>query len=456
MSSRGYKNYLLILLMAIFALNNVDRLALGIVLQDIKNDFNLTDTQLGFLSGIAFALFYSVMGLPISRWADRGNRVMIISLTTAMWSAAVALCGTATSFLQLLLIRIAVGVGEAGCIPPAHSLIADYFSRAERPRAVARYLLGAPVGLTIGYFVAGWLNELYGWRATFTILGLPGLAFAALAWFSLTEPRRMKTATAAVDAPPQTALSLPAEASFKAVCVTLWSKAAFRHLLFCFSVWFFFAYGILQWQPAFFIRSYGLQTGELGTWFSMVYGIGGGLGVYLGGELAARYAAGNERLQLTACAFASSLFAVLTAGAFLAPNHYLAFAALTLGALGGNMAQGPMLATIQTLVPARMRATSVALVYLFANLIGMGLGPLAAGALSDALRPWFGVESLRYALVILCPGYFWVSWHLWCASRTVEQDLAATQIEVRSTAAEEERLVRSTAERPSVVLKPIP
>src|SRR4029077_107700 len=141
-------------------------------------------TQLGLLSGIAFALFYSVMGIPIARWADRGNRITIITLTTALWSAAVALCGMAGNFSQLLLIRVGVGVGEAGCVPPAHSLISDYFTRAERPRAASRYMLGVPFGLGFGYFAAGWLNELYGWRLTFLILSFPGLLLAVLAKFT--------------------------------------------------------------------------------------------------------------------------------------------------------------------------------------------------------------------------------------------------------------------------------
>src|SRR5579871_6443149 len=184
-----YRKYFLALLLVIFAFNNMERFALGVVLQDLKLDLHLTDTQLGFLSGIAFALFYSVMGIPIARWADRGNRVTIIALTTALWSVAVAACGMATTFLQLLLIRIGVGVGEAGCVPPAHSLISDYFDRAERPKAVGTYWQGTNVSLIIGYFLAGWLNQFYGWRVTFVLLGLPGLILAALAWFTMKDPR---------------------------------------------------------------------------------------------------------------------------------------------------------------------------------------------------------------------------------------------------------------------------
>jgi predicted MFS family arabinose efflux permease len=420
MQERTYKRYLVYLLMVVLAFNQLDRFALGIVLQDIKIDLHLTDTELGLLTGIAFAFFYAVMGIPIARWADRGNRVTIISLTAALWSVAVALCGVASSFLALMWLRIAVAVGEAGCMPPAHSLIADEFPREERPRAVARYMLGAPLALTLGYFAAGWLNELYGWRPTFVILGLPGLALAALVRFTLREPRR--TSGLSPRGAHQTTPRLGE------VVATLSSNAAFRHLLICFSVWFFFAYGIVQWLPAFFIRSHGLKTGELGTWFGLIWGLAGGLGLYFGGELAVRRAAGDERRQLKGCAIAFSLFAFLTAAAFLASNYLWAFAALTLASFGGNMAQGPIFATTQTLVPPRMRAMSIAIVYLFANLFGMGLGPLAAGVLSDALRPWLGEESLRYALVLLCPGYFWAAWHLWRAGRTVERDLQAAQL----------------------------
>lgn len=435
MRDQNYKRYLLSVLLLILAFNYVDRFALGLLLQDIKDDLDVSDTQLGLLSGIAFALFYSVVGIPIARWADRGNRVTIIAVTTALWSGAVALCGAAGSFLQLLLMRAGVAVGEGGCIPPAHSLIADYFTRGERPRAVATYMLGIPVGMVIGYFFAGWLNELYGWRVTLVLLGLPGLVLALMARATLKEPRRgkVKSDDAAnpfgehrriAEAETETPSSSP---SLKEVCVTLWANSTFRDLLFCFAVMCFFGQGILQWKPAFFIRSYGLETGEVGTWFAAIYAVGGILGTYWGGHLAFRYAANNERLQLKAMAIAVSCFGVISACTYLSPNHYLAFGFMLLAAVGGSMTNGPLFATIQTLVPARMRAMSIALVYLVANLIGMGLGPLAAGALSDAFRPMFGEESLRYALLILCPGYFLSGWLFWRASRTVVSDLRAVQ-----------------------------
>lgn len=430
-----YKRYLLTVLVVILAFNFVDRLALGLVLEDIKVDLDLSDTELGFLSGIAFALFYSVMGIPIARWADRGNRVTIISVTAVLWSLMVALSGSATSFLQLLVIRTGVAVGEAGCIPPAHSLIADYFSRAERPRAAAIYMLGIPLSMFIGYFVAGWLNEFYGWRTTFVLLGLPGFALAALVWFTVREPRREQhgmrgpfdgmvgaRALAEVDS------AGAGTASLLVVCRVLWRNATFRHLLFCFSVLHFFGYGILQWQPTFFIRSYGIETGALGTWFALIYGVGGFLGTYWGGRLATRHAANNERLQLRTMAMAYVVLGAMSVLIYSTDEKYLALALLAVFAVGFYSTSGPLLATVQTLVPERMRATAIALIYLFANLIGMGLGPLATGALSDLFQPWAGQESLRYALLALSPGYAWVAWHLHRASQTVIQDIEAVQM----------------------------
>lgn len=426
-----YKSYLLVLLMVILAFNFVDRMALGIVLQDIKIDLGLSDTQLGLLSGIAFALFYSLMGIPIARWADRGNRVVIISLSAAIWSVMVSLCGLAGSFIQLLLIRIGVGVGEAGCIPPAHSLIADNFTRAERPRAAAIYAFGGPLGFVLGYLLAGWLNEFYGWRLTFILLGVPGVLLAALAWFTLEEPRR---------SPPdfkqsELAASVQrcAQPSLKEVCVTLWSSATFRHLLFGFAIVFFFGYGVTLWLPTFFVRSYGMRSGEIGNWLALIFGLGGLGGTYLSGVLASRYAAHNERLQLKGIAFAKLGYGVLILLAYLSPNKYLAFALFLAANVCGYALYGPLFATIQTLLPERMRAVSIAILYLFGNLIGMGLGPLATGMLSDAFQLWAGAESLRYSLIALTPGFFWAAWHLWRASQTVMGELANSPSIPRAT-----------------------
>lgn len=434
MKDSRYKKYLLGILLCNLTFIGMDSRVLGLVLQDIKVDLRLTDTQLGLLTGMAFAFFYSVMGIPLARWADRGNRVTIMTLTAGLWSVAVALCGLAGSFVQLLIIRIGAAIGEAGCMPTAHSLIADNFTRAERPRAVSIFMLGGSLSMFIGYAMAGWLNEFFGWRMTFMLLAVPGLILAALAWFTLREPRRSKqTHEAAARIAPSThsqleSTDLPStQPSLKKVGMTLWNNRTFRHLAVCFAAASLFGYGMVQWEAAFFIRSFGLKTGELGTWLAVISGVFGLLGTYCGGEWASRYAANNERLQLKFMTAAFASYGAISACIYLSPNHYIAFSLMAFATFGFNAAIGPLFATIQSLVPAEMRAMSIALIYFFANLIGMGLGPLAAGAMSDAYQPIFGEESLRYSLLTLCPGYLWAAWHLWRASRTVTSDLQAAK-----------------------------
>jgi MFS transporter, Spinster family, sphingosine-1-phosphate transporter len=343
-------------------------------------------------------------------------------LTTALWSAAVALCGLAANFTQLLLIRVGVAVGEAGCTPPGFSLIADYFSRSERARAAAIYGLGGPISCVIAYFLAGWLNELYGWRITFLLLGAPGLGLAALAWLTLKDPR-VEARTQAETAP----VPRVAQPSMREVGVTLWRNVTFRNLVLCLSIMSFFTVGIFQWQPAYMMRTYDLASGATGTWLAVTYGFGGILGSYLGGELASRYAAHNESLQLRALTITVAASGVLSCWVYYAATYQAAFMLMGVYVLAMTTVNGPLFAMIQTLVPERMRAVSFALVYLCSNLIGYGLGPLAAGVLSDAFRPLVGEESLRYALLVLTPGFLWAAWFAWRASKTVAHDLAVAQ-----------------------------
>jgi MFS family permease len=424
----SYRTYLLILLLVIQAFVGVDRLALGLLFQAIKADLVLTDTQLGFLTGIAFALFYAVLGIPLARLSDLGNRAAIITITTALWGGMVILCGLATSFAQLLLIRIGVAVGEAGCLPPAHSLIADYFDRSERPRAMAIYHLSGPIGVVISFFLVGWLNELFGWRTTIMVLGVPGVLLAIVAWLTLREPRLSARMTTIQGAVPHNAKD--EQPGLTEVFRTLWSIVTFRHVLLFFAIASLFGSGLWQWKPAFFMRSYGMQSGEVGTWFAAIYAIGGLVGVYLGGELASRYAANNERLQLKAMAIVYIGFGALSALMYVTTHRWVAFGLMTVATVTTYATYGPLFATIQTLVPERMRAMSIAVLHLLANLVGIGLGPLAVGAISDSLRPRLGDESLRYALILFAPGYFWASWHLWRSSRSITRDLERVQVGV--------------------------
>lgn len=418
--SSVYRYYLLTIFIAIMAFNFADRLAMGIALQNIKTDLHLSDTQLGLVTGLAFSTLYAVLGLPIARWADRGNRIDIICLATLVWSTMVALTGRVGTFVQLLVVRVGVGIGDAGTAPTANSLIPEYFSRAERPHATALFCLSAPATMIFGYFIGGWLNEYFGWRAMFVVIALPGMVLAILAKLTLKEPRladfagqpRRASVTNTPTAPPR----------MRDVIQTLKAKTAFRHLVLCYAVMALYGAGTTQWLPAYFIRTFGMKSGELGSLLTLATAPLSLVATYAGGALASRYAARNERFQFQIIAAACILIGVDHALTYLSPNRYLALLFVGLGTVN-YMIGGPLLAALQTLLPPSMRATGLAIVYLFTGLIGGGLGPLAAGTLSDVLRPAFGQQSLRYALLALTPLCLWGACHMWLASKTVMDDL---------------------------------
>ncbi|WP_066965214.1 spinster family MFS transporter [Rhizorhabdus dicambivorans] len=415
---KNSKSYLIAILLLTLVFNKVEHAALGVMMQDIKTDLKLSDTQLGLLTGIAFTLFYATLGVPIGRAADRGNRVGIISFTTALQCGALALSGLASNFAQLLVIRIGVAVGEAGCVAPANALIADRFDRKSRPRATSMFMLGYPLSAIAGYFLGGWLNDLVGWRTTFVLLGAPGLLLAAILFLTVRD-----RITAAAPAGPMAKPAAPQHPRASTARL-LWSNRTYRHLVIGYSLLTFFGIGVIQWLPTFFIRSYGFSTAELGIWFALIWGVGGVVGSLAAGEWASRRAAHNEALQIKAITSVFLLSGIFGAAIYLVTSPYVAFGFVLLIAMANYGTAGPLFATIQSVVPAGSRSVAVATTYLFTNLIGVGLGPLAVGFLSDMLTPGYGDEALRYALLALCPGYLWASWHLWRASRTVASDVA--------------------------------
>lgn len=407
-----YKHYLLILLTAIAVFNLLDRYVLSLVMEPLKQEFQLSDSDLGILSGFAFAFFYAVAGIPIARWADRGNRNTIVSLTTGMWSVLVVLFGMVGNFTQLLAVRVGVAVGEAGCMPPAQSLIADYYNRAERPHAMAIYWSCGPLAIIVGYLGGGWLVEYLGWRFTFLVIGVPGIFLALLARFTLREPR-LEQEHRLVKQPP----------SLKVVLKTLWHQRAFQSIVIAFCVGYFFSAGIGQWMPTFFMRSHGMGAGELGTWLAFVWGGFGLIGIYLGGILVARYAANKEPLQMKACAFFYGIAGLLYMMMFLTSELYHALGYMAAAQIMISVCNGAIFSAIQTLVNQHMRSVALAFIFLLANLIGLGLGPVAIGFLSDLLNPTLELESLRYALAAFCPGLIFVSVYFWKASDTIEADI---------------------------------
>ena len=432
MISRVYRHYLLALLGIIFAFNLTDSLTMGMAAQSIKNDLHLSDTELGFVGGMAFFLFYSAFGVPMGRWADRGNRVTILTSTRIIWSAFVMLTGRTSSFVQLMIARMGAGVGEAGCLPPSYSLISDYFSREERPQVLGLFFLSAPLASLITYVGAGWLLEHYSWRVVFTLVGMSGVFLAPIAGVTLREPRRglgrgrgarggrFQGSNAAglelVTADPHPP---PLREAFR----SLLRNVTYRNLLAAIVVNYIFGAGIQQWQPAFFIRSYGLNSGTLGLWLALVYGVPGILGNILGGRAASRWATSDERLQLAVIAIFNCSMSIVTPLVYLTRNYHTAFVLLAVINLAGGLGNGPVLAAMQLVVPSRLRGMSIMIAYFLANLIGSGLGPIEVGAISDYLRPAFGEDSLRYALMIMGPWFFWAGWHVWRASKAVAKDI---------------------------------
>jgi predicted MFS family arabinose efflux permease len=420
-----YRSRMLTLLAVVYALLFADRIFVPLLIEDIKRDMQLTDTQVGFLTGMAFALFYSTLGIPIARWADRGNRITIISLATALWSAMMMCGGLAATYVQLLLARIGAAVGEAGCVPPAQSLIADYYERKERARAMSLYMVGGQAAILLGSVAVGWLNQRYGWRVAFWVLGAPGVLLALLVRFGLHEPRLRAAA-------PQQSAGEPA--GYLAEFKILWRQRAYRHLTTGITIVTLFGFGIGQWMPPFLIRTYDVDTAQLGWWYALIWGVGGMVGTYAGGHLVSRYIADDEPLQLKAMAVLMVGFIPLYLGVYLIHSIPVVLSLMVVGALFYTATTAPGFALIQQVVPAHMRAMAIAVMLLLSNLIGMGLGPVAVGVLSDYLAPRLGEGSLRMALVIWTPGYLWAAFHLLRARRYVRGDIESSRAQEQAAA----------------------
>ena len=433
MFSFKYKNYVLFLLTLIAAFNYLDRGLMALAMESIKLEFSLTDSQLGLMSGFAFSLFYAIAGIPIARWADRGNRNSVITITTALWSLMLAVCASVTSFSQLLLARVGVAIGESGCIPPAQSLISDYFDRAERPQAMAVYWISSPLAIILSYLGGGWLIDNYGWRFTFLIVGAPGLLLAVLVKYSLKEPRLNNSRY--LDCRENTDQEPIAH-----VMKSLWNLRSFRNVVLVFNIAFFFGAGIIVWVPTFFIRSYDMNATEVGVWLAFTWGFVGMMATLLGGWCTTRYAARKESLQMKTVAGVIALCTIVYSIGYLSDSKYVSLACISL-VVGGliPMIQAPIYSAIQSLVYHRMRSFALAFIFMLANLIGLGLGPLAVGVISDLLSNSYGSESLRYALLVFSPGYLWCASYAWRAAYDIEEDIREVEVSDKRPLSESEK-----------------
>ncbi len=412
--SPAVRNYALSVLVVVYTFNFIDRQILSILLEPIKQDLGLSDSALGMLTGFAFALFYATLGIPIARFADRGNRRNLIALALTIWSGMTALSGLAQNFWHLLLARIGVGVGEAGCSPPAHSMIADYFPAENRATALGIYSLGIPFGILFGFIAGGWLNEFFGWRVAFFVVGIPGVLLALLVRYTLREPPRGMAEGRVAEVEQPTVME-----TFQ----FLWSKRSFRHMAVGGGLTAFVGYGVVTWVPSFLIRSYGMSTGDVGTYLGLILGIPGGIGIALGGYLADRYGARDTRWYLWVVAVALIACVPLSFGVYLSATAFASLMFLIIPILLGNFYQATTFSQTQGLVSLRMRSVAAAVLLFILNIIGLGAGPQAVGILSDVLQPQYGDESLRYALLILSLVNVWSAYHYYLAGKYLKDDL---------------------------------
>jgi predicted MFS family arabinose efflux permease len=416
----GYPHYVLSILCCVYGLNFLDRQILNILIDPIKAEFHTSDTQMGLLTGFGFATFYFLFGIPIARWSDLGSRRLIVTLGLSIWSLMTAASGLATGFWQLAIARIGVGAGEAGGTPASHSLIADYFPRTARPRAMAIYETSVYVGVLLGYLIGGWVSQLYGWRAAFLVSGLPGLGLAVVFYLTVKDPIRGRSDTVHVDA---------AKTSF-------WQCLEFmggqRSLLLIVSgvvllAFSNFAFG--TWSPSFLRRVHHMGGGEIGTWLGVINGTAGVLGTLLGGFVVGRLREGQERWMMFWPALMTIGAAPALAGFLLSPSPNLAMACYWVANLLLGFHLGPCFAMVQSLTKVRMRSLASALTNLLCSLVGAGLGPGVVGVVSDWLTPRLGSGAVGHALLIPTVAPILGAACFWGAAWYVRRDLKRTEVD---------------------------
>lgn len=391
--SNSYRGYVLLILTGVYTFNFIDRQILVILQESIKTDLGLSDTQLGLLTGFAFAIFYVTLGLPIARYADKNNRKNVVAISLTVWSAMTAISGFVGNYWQLLLARIGVGVGEAGGSPPAHSIISDYFPPEKRATALSIYSMGIYIGILFGFLAGGWIDQYFGWRIAFMAIGVPGILYAIIVFFTVKEPQRGH-----FDTPIQKSATT---GDLITVTKELLSYKTFIFLAFACSLNAFGSYGVGNFTPPFLYRIHGLDSATIGTWLSLTTGIGGGLGVFLGGYLADKWGKIDIRWYLWIPLLAGLLKFIPSTIVIFSENTDLVLAITFFTNLLTPLYLGPALAVTHNLVAANSRAFASAILFFILNLIGLGMGPMVVGMLSDWLAPTYNEYALRWAFCII-------------------------------------------------------
>ncbi|MBX9814103.1 MAG: MFS transporter [Sphingomonas sp.] len=402
------RGWTLALLTLVYFFSFMDRYILAILLEPIKADLRLNDTQLGLLSGLAFAIFYATLGIPVAWAADRYARRPIIAIALALWSGMTALCGTATNFTQLLIYRIGVGVGEAGSSPPSHSIIADLYPPEKRAGAMGIYSTGVVLGGGFGAIIGGSIAAAYNWRTAMYALGLPGIALALIVWLVMVEPRRGLS-----DPVP---LAPAAKPTLGEGLASLARCAPAVHLILAVTLTSLIGYAVGSFGPSYLQRSLGMSLTGVALIYAPGVAFAGAAGGVIGGRIAdwcgRRWGLHSQAWFVALLKLAALPF---TIAFYLAGDFVTGFAAVLMSYLLASSYLGPSFALIQGLAPTRMRAVWAAITLLVINLIGLGAGPTLAGVVSDWLRPRFGEESLRYSMLLISLLTPWAIWHYWRA-----------------------------------------
>lgn len=399
----------LLLLTLAYFFSYMDRQILAILQEDIIKDLHLSDAEMGVLGGMAFAIFYAGLGIPVAWLADRGNRVRIIASALAIWSAFTALGGLAVNFWQLLGARIGVGIGEAGSSPPSHSIIADLYPPDKRASAMSIYSLGVGLGAAFGTIIGGIVATYYGWRVAMYVIGLPGLILAGIIWLAVPEPKRgLSDAQIAMDDTTRPSLA----DGFS----TLFANRAARHLVAGFTLTSMIGYGLTAFGPSFMQRSFGFTKLDIALKVAPAGAVIVAFAAVVSGRIADRL---TRRYGQYSQSFMVAIFKTiglpLTLCFFAATNPTFGVGAYFLSILFSTAYLGVTFALIQSEAPVRQRAMWAAITLLINNMIGLGLGPTLVGALSDALKPTYGTESLRYSMFVFAAITPWAIFHYWRA-----------------------------------------
>lgn len=426
--AKGYSTYVLTLLCIVYIFNFIDRQVLSILLPNIKADIGVSDTYMGFLTGFAFVVFYTLAGIPIARLADRVSRRSIIAVGLVVWSSMTAASGLVQNFWQLAAARVGVGVGEAAGTPPAHSLLSDYFPPERRATALAIYAMGVYIGVAVAFIGGSYIASQFGWRTVYIVIGLAGIPLALLVRLSIRELPRGYS-----DPVPAGEVRTPQAVPMGAALRRLMGNRSFVFLVLATSVQSLSGYGVMNWGPTFLMRVHEMPQVEVGFGLGLAIGTMGCLGAYVGGKLADRMGEIDERWIMRLPAIQAVAGVPFALGFVLAESQFVAMLCFYPFYLLGAMYLGPMIATIQNLVVPGMRATASAINLFVVNMIGLGLGPFLVGVFNDLLAPTYGIEAIRYSMVGVALIGGFSSILFFAASTNLPEDLAAARHQAQSS-----------------------